>query len=231
MTKPFYRVDKPLGIENRRQYRIINSIILAVFIIIIAVVLLLILNLNKISNPNVKSARGATIVKNIGGAKTFKSAYFEFSDTNNWVYAPNDSTPNKLTYLLYSGGVLAHSITVYVNQAPIENNLATTRVLPVSITNSDSFGLGVISSPCSTLYSSTDLKDIKPVSISGTSFLCVPDSPEYLVIVGQVGGNYNLSLRRSNGQIASYIIIYHNLAATDPNPQPFLDAMQTFKAL
>jgi hypothetical protein len=229
MSKPFYRVDKPIGIENSRRYRIINTIIVIVFVSIGGILAYLILDLNNINNPNVKSARGATIVQRIAGPKTFKSAYFEFSDTNNWEYAPNDSTSNKLTYLLYNGGTPESSLTVYVNQTPVNDDLVATRVLPVSIVGDDSLSVGDISVTCGSLYGS-EPKVVKTVSIGGTNFLCVPDSPEYLVIAGQTGGSYILSLRRSNGQMANYIIIYRDLSV-NPNPQPFIDVMQTFKAL
>lgn len=177
-----------------------------------------------------KSALGPTYTQRIDGPQLFRSSYFEFSDTSTWIYAPNDSTATKLTYLLYEDGVPAHSLTVYVNQTPLQPNLAVTRVLPVQIKNGNSFTIGSISAPCSSQYSATDLKRIRTLSISGTSMLCVPDSPQFSVVVGQVGGNYNLTLKRSDGQLANYIIIYLNLSV-NPDPSPFLRIMQTFQAL
>jgi hypothetical protein len=229
MSKPFYQVNQPIKLENKRHYRFINSIIIVIIVTTVAVVSYLLLNINHINNPTVKSARGVTLTQRIGGSKTFTSKYFEFSDTNDWLYAPNDSTPSMITYLQYHDGVVARSITVYVNQTPLQLNLATTRVLPVNILNDNSFSTTDISQTCGSLYGSAPKVD-KPVSMNGTNFVCVPDSPEYLVIAGQINGSYNLRLKRANGQLANYIIIYHDLS-TDPNPQPFLDVMQTFKAL
>jgi hypothetical protein len=229
MSKPYYRLNQLNNRNHKRIYHVANVVFVVILLAIAAIVLAVVSNLSKLNDATSKSVKGATIRQSFAGPETFKSAYFEFSDTNKWVYAPNDSTANKVTYLLYEDGVPAHSLTVYINQAPLQYNLATTRVLPVQIINDQSFNIASISAPCSSLYSTTDPKVIKTVSLEGASFLCVPDSPQFSVIVGQIDGNYELNLRRSNGHMANYIIIYHNLSV-DPDPTPFLDIMRTFVA-
>lgn len=230
MAKSSYNVERSFHEVHRRRYRRWRRLLTVVAIVLLIVVGLVAYNWYGLQHVGEKSGIGADYQQQIDGPQVFRSSYFEFSDTEKWVYAPNDSTANKITYLLYESGVPAHSLTVYVNQTPLQYDLAVTRALPVQIKNGNTFSVGAISPLCNTVYKPTDPKVIRSASLSGTTILCVPDSPEYLVAVGQIGGDYNLTLTRSDGETANYIIIYHNLSI-DPDPSPFLRIMKTFKAL
>jgi len=230
MTRPEYQFNHSDHIKRRRRYRRRSFLATLFFLAVAVAVGALAYNLYNLSHVTGRPV-GATYHQTIGGQVTTKSAYFQFSDTQAWSYAPGDSTTTELTYLLYEGGLPVHSLTVYINQTPLDSNLAVTRVLPVQIKNGNSFMFeGDISPPCSTLYGPSDPKRIKQVSLEGADFLCVPDSPQFSTAVGQVGGNYELSLRRANGQTANYIIIYHNLSV-NPDPSAFVRIMKTFQAL
>jgi len=225
-----YEINQPVMTADHRRYRRRKRLVLGFFTLLVLGIVGFLFDLHHLGAAG-SSPVGATVHSSIAGPQTFKSAYFQFSDSAKWQYAPNDSTATKLTYLLYNNGVPAHMVTVYVNQTPLQNDLATTRVLPVQITHGNSFTLpGDISPACGSLYKPTDLKRIKSIQIGGTTMLCVPDSPQFTVEVGQVGGNYDLPLVRSGGLPAHYIILYHNLSA-DPDSSPFMRIMKTFKAL
>jgi hypothetical protein len=230
MPGEIYHFNRSNRAKHRRRYRRRSSLLAIVFIIFAIAVVVVIYDIYRLNRATSKPI-GVTYQQTIAGPQTFRSSYFQFSDTAKWVYAPNDSTSTKLTYLLYAAGLPVHSLTVYVNQTPLQSDLAVTRVLPVQVKNGNAFTLaGDISAPCSSLYSATDLKRIKTVSLSGTSFLCVPDSPQFSAVVGQVGADYNLNLKRGDGETANYIVIYHNLSI-DPDPAPFVRIMKTFQAL
>ena len=231
MAEPGYQINRPIHAAHRRRYHRRSLLLAIVLLVFGAIVAFVIYDFYHLKHQNNKQPVGVTYRQNIAGPQTFTSSYFQFSDTSKWVYAPNDSTATKLTYLLYASGLPAHSLTVYVNQTPLQDDLAVTRVLPVQVKANNSFTLaGDISVACGSLYQPTDLKRIKTVSLSGTSLLCVPDSPQFSVVVGQVGRDYNLALKRSDGQTAQYIIIYRNLTVS-PDPAPFVRIMKTFKAL
>lgn len=231
MPEPAYQIDQPTHAVHRRRYRRRSLLLAVVLVVFGAVTAFVIYDFYHLKHQNGKKPVCVTYQQQIAGAQTFTSSYFQFSDTSKWVYAPNDSTATKLTYLLFVSGLPAHSLTVYVNQTPLQNDLAVTRVLPVQIQNNNSFTIaGSISDTCGSLYQPTDLKRIRPITLSGTSMLCVPDSPQFSVVVGQVGSDYNLPLTRSDGEVAHYIIIYRNLTV-DPDPAPFVRIMKTFKAL
>jgi hypothetical protein len=230
MAREIYHFDHSNRELHRRRYRRRSWLAAIVFLIFAIVAAIVIYNVYQLDGATSKNI-GATSHQVIAGPQTFHSSYFQFSDTAKWVYAPNDSTSTKLTYLLYAAGLPVHSLTVYVNQTPLQSDLAVTRVLPVQIKNGNALALaGDISAPCSSLYGASDLKRIKTVSLSSTSFLCVPDSPQFSAVVGQVGADYNLKLKRADGETADYIVIYHNLSV-DPDPAPFVRIMKTFQAL
>ena len=231
MPEPAYQINQPIHAVHRRRYRRRSLLLAIVLLVFGAIVAFVIYDFYHLKHQNGKKPVGVTYEQQIAGAQTFTSSYFQFSDTSKWTYAPNDSTAAKLTYLLYVNGLPAHSLTVYVNQTPLQDDLAVTRVLPVQLKNNNSFTItGDIAGPCGGLYQPTDLKRIKTVALGGSNILCVPDSPQFSAVVGQVGGDYNLRLRRSDGETAQYIIIYRNLTV-DPDPAPFVRIMKTFKAL
>jgi hypothetical protein len=230
MPEPAYQINQPIQATHQRRYRRRSLLLTVILLVFGAVTAFVIYDFYHLKHQNNKKPVGVTYEQQIAGPQTFTSSYFQFSDASKWVYAPNDSTANKLTYLLYASGLPAHSLTVYVNQTPLQDDLAVTRVLPVRLKNNNSFTIGSISVTCGSLYQPTDLKRVRTIALGGTSMLCVPDSPQFSVIVGQVGADYDLPLTRSGGEVAHYIIIYRNLTV-DPDPTPFLRIMKTFKAL
>lgn len=229
MSTPIYTVGENRHLNRKMKYKRrikLVSFLLVIIIVSIAIFWFFYLRQYKGTRPQI----GPAFTTTIAGPTVYKSKYFEFSDTAKWVYAPNDSTANETTFLQYHGGVLADSISVYVNQLPSIEELPATYVLPVQIKNQNSFIVSQISSQCSSVYLSTDKKLTKKVLIDGTNMICYPDSPEYHVIAGQIGGDYNLTLKRSNNQLAKYIIIYKDLS-TSPQDLPFVNFLATFKAL
>lgn len=231
MNEPTFQFDRVLYILHYRRYRRRTVIIVTALLIVLGVTALVNLDLYRIKHQAESKQYGATYQQTVSGPHITKSDYFQFADSSAWKFDARDSTTTKFSYLLFEGGLPAHSVTIYVNQTPNQDDLATTRVLPVKIKDTSSFTImSDISSTCGGLYKPTDLKRIKLIQLDGTTMMCVPDSPQYTVVVGQVGKDYNLSLQRLNGQFASYIIIYHNLTVS-PDPAPFIRIMKTFQAV
>lgn len=228
MADPIFKADESIQLKRQIRYRRrmkFIGLILLILIIGLAAFLYAITRKHS-TNPQV----GPSYTKTIAGPTLYKSQFFEFRDTAKWVYEPHDSGPNEVTFLQYQGGVLAYSVSVYVNQAPSIEELPVEYALPVQIVDQKSFSVGNITPQCGSAYAPTDKRLQKVVSIGGTNIMCFPGSPEYHVEAGQVGGNYNLVLRRSNGQLATYVIIYKDLT-TSPEATPFINFLQTFQAL
>src|SRR5487761_1295691 len=131
MTEPTYKFNRQTQEVHRRRYIKRRRLAIMAIIIVIILIIALLINLAHL-NEGDKPQIGANYTKQIAGPKLFKSTYFQFSDNASWQYAPNDSTPSKITYLLFESGVPAHSVMVYVNQVPLQDDLATTHVLPVA---------------------------------------------------------------------------------------------------
>lgn len=201
-------------------------ICLIILAIIVAIVFYKVDHLDRSS----QSSRGVKEVSYIAGPKLFKNSYFEFSSGDNWTFDQHDSSANKLMYLLHQDDEVAGSFEVYINQVPITQNLATSMVLPVQISGNHFSSIGAVSEPCGNTYKANAPKDIEEVSLSSTSMLCVPDTSQYTVILGRVGGDYNLKMTRSNSEMANYIIIYRSSSFT-PSAASFLNLLSTFKTL
>lgn len=229
MADPIYRSDVSMRVKHKRKFRRTITVIASLLALILAAGGLFLWEVMHLSHQPSRPSNGPTFVSKVAGPTVYNSEYFKFSDINKWVLDKHDSTYDEFTYQQYQGGVLAYSFTVYVNKTPVESDLAVTHVIPVTISDGNSFTVGAVSGDCNTAYAPTDLKRIKTVALSGTSMVCVPDSPQYTVIVGQSGGNYNLSLRRSDGQTANYVIIYNDLSVS-PTAAPFISVLRSFQA-
>lgn len=143
----------------------------------------------------------------------FKSPFFQFQASNTWVEVPTESTPNKFLYRSLRNGLIEHELTVYVNQIP--SNLQPTRVLPVVTTNGTTLEKKDVSEPCgSALSKDAQIKDVQTVSVKGVTFTCYGKISAYNVIVGRVGGDTNVTLRRPDNTTAVYGIYYRDLRAT-----------------
>lgn len=223
------RHNHPIHVVHHRRYRRLKRLAILALLITAAGAFWLWRDLNRLEADSPK-AIGTTTQVTIAGPETYRSAYFEFKDTAKWYYSPKESTATKLVYKMNVGGLPGHALTVYVNQTPLQNDLAVTHALPAQVKDGNVIVPGDLSDHCGKLYQPNELKRIRPVSINGTSVLCVPDSPQYVAVVGQAGGDYNLKLRRTTGETANYIIIYRNLMI-EPDPGVFTRIMKTFRAL
>jgi len=185
--------------------------------------------LNKNQNQAVISAVETTEIT--GNKTTFTNDYFQFQDTGKWVLEKaSGSTDTKLVYHKYRKNVLEHELVVYINQVPIPLNLATSRVLPVRIINTNAFQITNISSPCVSSYAKGELHKVKELSINNATMLCDPDSAQYSVIVSEINGDYRLKHKRSSGTPIQYVMIYKDTGIA-PLPDSLLNIASSFKTL
>lgn len=161
---------------------------------------------------------------------TFGSPYFKFRDTGKWVLDTKNSTQDKFVYTKFKGLDAVYQMIVYVNHVPIQNLLATTRVLPVRIVNGNSFDTTNVSDPCGKYYAAQDLHKVKVVSINEANMLCDPDSPQYNVQLSEITGDYQLHLKRLDGTPIMFVITFHD-GNLDPGPQTLLKVATSFEAL
>jgi hypothetical protein len=230
MTQHIYRFGEP--VMNRWQKRYRRRLMLAggVLLILAVVVAAVIYDLIGAKNIIRPVSTGPTYESKVADPNVYKNDYFQFSDTAKWEFVAKESTANKFVYISYVAKLPTHMLTVFVNQTPLQNDLAVTRALPAKIVSGNALEVTEISDTCGKLYKPADLKRIRPQAISSTTILCVPDSPQFTVAVGQVGSDYNLILKRANGQTANYIILYRNLSA-NPEPTTLPRVLRNFQAV
>lgn len=222
-----YKLNQSHKDIYRRRFRVVVLLMASLIVLVLFGSIKIYDALN--SKEGSQSPVGKKIISNIAGPKLFKNQFFEFYSSDDWRLL-NEGSPNKIGYAQYSDGVVAASFVVYVNQTPIPDQLKATMALPVSINGNSFSKIGSISEPCGQTYAPNALKVIKEISISSTSMLCQPDSSVYTLIVGQVGGDYNLKMVRSSGQVANYIIIYTS-SSFIPSAASFMNLIPTFKSL
>ncbi|MBA3757478.1 hypothetical protein H0X09_01270 [Candidatus Saccharibacteria bacterium] len=186
---------------------------------------------DKYRNDNQKRPVSQARVTEVSSVlKTFRSGYFQFKDTGNWVLTQKESTESKFIYYKYRGLLVEHQLIVYVNQIPIPLYLAAGRALPVRIVNSDSFDVTSVSEPCGKSYEQGELPKVRSISINQATILCSPDTPLYSVVLAEIGGDYKLNLRRSDGSPAQLIITYRDLTL-DPKQDTIKNIARSFQTL
>lgn len=148
----------------------------------------------------------------------FRTAYFQFQAGPNWRAIEGETTPNKFVYRSNRSTIVDHEVIIYVNQP--DNDKQITYALPVVKSESgDKLYAGAISDPCKTKVPQNGNRNPQMVTISDVRFLCNPESNNFVATVGVVGDTVPMKLRRPNGVVANYSIVYRNLTATPDDNQ------------
>jgi hypothetical protein len=174
------------------------------------------------------------VVKNVSFDNNyFSSSFFRFTDSGNWSLIKNQSTNNKIVFQKYltNSNLVQHQLIVYINSTPLSLDLASSRLLPVTINEaSNGFTAGQVSDTCAKTYGPSELHKIQLKQISGATLLCDPDQGQFRAVLSRIGGDYNLKLKRSDGSVANYIIIYQN-QKLDPDTDTLNQIASSFQAL
>jgi hypothetical protein len=230
MAQATYQINRPIHEINRKRFKrrlYFALLVLLIFLVILAFFVYKELHYSKQSG---KSPVGKSFVQHIQGPQLYKDEYFEFWSSDKWTFDQNDSTNNRRVFLFYQEGIVAGSLYVYINEAPYQADLYVDRAIPVAVKSNSFSDIGNISAPCDTTYTPNEPKIIQTVSIDSTSIICVPGTPQYEIMLGQIGGNYILPMKRSDGQTENYTVIYLSSSFT-PNPLPFTQILPTFRSL
>jgi hypothetical protein len=228
MTKP-YGYGKPVRSFYQALFRRYLYVFLALALIIAAAAVFLVRDVTRSGSDN-NHPVSRLETRTIGGSASYKTNFFQFRDSGKWSLNDKESTANKFVYYKYHGLETLRQLVIYVNQTPPPLELAATRVLPTHIINGQTLDPVNVSPTCTGAYSAGQLHQVKEVTFSGTTILCNPDSPRYVVVVGEVGGNYRLKLLRGDKSSADYVIIYRDLTL-DPGPDTLKNIVSSFQAI
>jgi hypothetical protein len=206
----------------RRRFVIIFALILALAITALIIDLIR----SDSSKPETSAVENVAVGD---GLTTYKTDYFSFQATGKWVLNKKDSTKTKYSYFKYLGVQPQYQLTVYVNEDPIPLYSAVSRVLPVRLVNDNSFDITSVYGPCGNTYNSGELHNVKEVILRGARMLCDPDTPQYSVVLSEVGGDWHLDMNRNDGTSTKYVIIFRDLTL-DPDGGPLNQVANSFKA-
>ena len=160
---------------------------------------------------------------------TYKTDYFTFQDTNKWVLDKRTSSKTKFIYTSFRGVMPQYQLAIYVNEKPIPLYTTVSRILPVRLVGGSTLDVTNVYGPCISEYKPGELHKVKTVTIQGAQMLCDPDTPQYSVVLSEVNGDWQLDMKRADGSVANYTIIYHDLTF-DPSPDTILHIAKTFKS-
>jgi len=203
---------------------------LALVVIVLAVAgLIFYLQYVREENKNTpeQTVSGKTTIINTPSINVFRTPYFQFQASDNWAEVPIESNSNKFVYRNTRSGLVEHDITVYVNQTPA--NIQPTNVLPVKSDGGNTLEVLNVSENCgSALDKNAAVKDVQTVKMNNVEFLCYGKITAFNVIVGFVGGNTSMNLKRLDGSTAIYSIYYRDLRAI-PGPDEIYQIARSFQ--
>ncbi len=197
--------------------------------VIAVIVAFIVANLRQGKQPIPQSSPvGSAVISD--NRQTYTSPYFSFQDTGGkWIFEKNRSNANTYIYDKYQATSLIAEIIFYVNQQPYFGN-GFTRVLPVRIANGNSFEPTGVSDPCVTQYSPNEPHITKTIEFNGTSMICNAGDNQYSVVVGEVGGNYNLPMNQTSG-IPLQLQISYKYDGVNPDSSSLLNVIRSFHTL
>jgi hypothetical protein len=226
-----YGTNKYISLGERFGFR------LKILMVFIAVILIAggALLYDVLTNESIpQTPTSPTRTKNVAfDNKSFSSPYFRFTDTGDWKFIANQSTPNKIVFQKYlpNSELVQHQLFVYVNTTVPSLELATSRVLPVEINDENNKLKPLsVSDHCGASYKSGELHRVQSRQLNGATLLCDPEQGQFRVVFAKVGGDYNLKLKRADGSVANYIIIYQN-QKIDPDPDTVMQIADSFQSL
>lgn len=161
--------------------------------------------------------------------KVFRTQYFQFQARDSWVEIAGEFTENKYVYRSFRDKLIEHDLTVYVNVVP--SQLEGIHVQPVIVEDgSRLLANGPISEHCSTVLPKDARKVLTEVVQAGVTYSCRVDGVTFVALVGEVGDDPLFDLKRADGTVARYVIVYRDLTVS-PDGRQLKDIASSFHAL
>lgn len=224
------KYNSHLNYKKRKRFLLKVRLALGlILVVLIAGGVLFYLKYVREENPNtVERTTSETTTSVVAPSiSIFKTPYYQFQASNDWVEVPNESNANKFVYRSLRSSLIENELIIYVNQIPA--NLEANRVLPVTLKN-DNTELQplTVSDHCLKAIGGNPTINTSDIVLNGVRFKCDSDSTNYTVMVGLKDGDTVLKMIRPDGTQASYTIYYTNLRAL-PESSALTGIVSTFQ--
>ena len=162
---------------------------------------------------------------------TFTTDWFTFVTPKSWEEVASQHIKDKMyVYRQNNGGENLGLMKIFVNSEVVSYQNYYTRVLPVTIEDGSKIVPTSLEPHCNTVLGPGQNKGVPTmVTQAKVNFLCWVDGTNLYAVAGEIDGTSTLSLKRTNGATARYIITYVNNAFT-PSEGSFEEALQSFEA-
>lgn len=158
--------------------------------------------------------------------KIFRTQYFQFQAQNNWTEIPAESTDNKFVYRGQNKSLIEEELVVYVDDIP--DNLAATRILPVSLSDEGHMIPSEVTDHCNESVGGFKSND-KIIMYKKVKVNCDIDNTQYNVLIGLSGGTTEINLIRPDSTKTKYTLYYRNVKAV-PDASGLIDIVKSFQA-
>lgn len=160
--------------------------------------------------------------------KLFRTPYFEFQTSSDWLEDGNLTKNNTFVYRAYDDSLIEQDLTIYVE--PAFSRPEATYVQPVTISSSGKLAtVGGISNHCRQSVPA-GTKDNRVVVHQGVEVNCDSDGTLFIVLVGVEGGNSTMVLPRPDGTMIRITILYRDLTAS-PVGRDISQILNSFRTL
>lgn len=197
--------------KSFKRYRLLKILIKLVLIAAVIVGIYVAYDIRRGKAAEVPVVSKSYELTQASSNQTFTTDFYTFDADNDWKYMESESTKTQYIYRRLRGELIEHELTVYVNDS--RTLPETTRVLPVEIAGDNRFTPSPVSEHCKSTYPKTGgNRNPKIVDFAGSKLNCNPDSIGYSLVVGKLGGDGSLQMKRDDGSTATYSIIYRDLS-------------------
>lgn len=220
--------------SRKRALRRLRAVALVLLLVILVVGGLLAYDVYRSSLASDTPGQSTKEVMSVIASDTAvqSSPYFQFQTTNKWRPIANETKDGHYVYRQYNGPLVEQDFVVDVNRVdrlPLAL-IQTSRVMPIRIADDGMLHVeGGVSDHCKKYVPKGSEKTAQSVKVNQVTFNCNPDSTNYEVVVGVIGGTDNIVLRRLDGSTATYRMTYRNLMA-QPSARDLDDIIETFEA-
>ena len=171
--------------------------------------------INRLSNNDSVVSREVTSTVQSANVSVYRSEYFQFQAPSDWVLVSSLTTDNKFVYVKNKGNLVTQRLVVYIDRPEdkrVDQNIAY--LLPVEINSLGSFvPIGTVTEHCDESWPKSLKRNPDRIEHEGVLMECTPNTREYNVMVGKVGGSDRIPVELSSGDEVNMTLVFSDLTA------------------